>query len=94
MIEKLSTWYAVNLENGNLSVLLILLGIIALYFLPTLIACVRSHRNKIPVFVLNLFLGFYGIGWIVALIWSFSYQPHLSKSGSIYKTDRDTDFIL
>ncbi|MES2219395.1 MAG: superinfection immunity protein [Acidobacteriota bacterium] len=39
-----------------------------LYFLPTIIG--RRKRNVVAIFVLNLFLGWSGLGWIVALIWS------------------------
>jgi hypothetical protein len=41
---------------------------IGLYFLPSLIAAARQTHNAIGVFLLNLFLGWTGIGWILALI--------------------------
>ena len=41
--------------------------IIALYFLPAFIAHNRRHRNFGPVLVINLFLGWTVIGWVVAL---------------------------
>ena len=41
------------------------------YFLPFIIALVRSHTNKTAVFMLNMFLGWTLIGWVVALVWSF-----------------------
>jgi hypothetical protein len=46
--------------------------VIALYFLPVIIAWLRGHHNKAPIFLLNLFLGWTGIGWLAALIWSVS----------------------
>jgi hypothetical protein len=51
-----------------LSVLLLL----TIYFMPTGIACLRQHKEVKSIFVVNLFLGLTGIGWIVALAWSFS----------------------
>lgn len=48
------------------------LGLIILYFLPSYIANKRRHRNFWPILVLNLFLGWIVIGWIIALIWSFT----------------------
>ncbi|MFS2317781.1 superinfection immunity protein [Maricaulis sp. D1M11] len=41
-------------------------------FLPTLIALIRGHHNTFAIFLTNLLLGWTGIGWIVALIWSFT----------------------
>lgn len=46
--------------------------IVTIVFLPTGIALMRRHNNFIPIFLVNLLLGITGIGWIVALIWSFT----------------------
>jgi len=48
------------------------LGILAffLYFLPTIIARSRGHHNTMAVFVLNLFLGWTFVGWVVAMVWA------------------------
>lgn len=43
---------------------------LAIYFLPTIIAAVRHHRNTLAVFLVNLFLGWTFLGWIGALVWS------------------------
>ncbi|MFA5604938.1 MAG: superinfection immunity protein [Dehalococcoidales bacterium] len=43
---------------------------LAIYFLPTIIAVVRKKRNTLAIFLLNLFLGFTFIGWVVALVWA------------------------
>ena len=43
---------------------------LALYFLPTIIAIARHHRNALAIFLVNFFTGWTGIGWIVALVWS------------------------
>jgi hypothetical protein len=44
----------------------------ACYFIPTLVALMRRHSNAAPVVLLNLFLGWTFIGWVVALVWSFT----------------------
>ena len=44
--------------------------VLALYFLPTIVALARSHHNAVAIFLLNLLLGWTGLGWIVALVWS------------------------
>jgi len=40
------------------------------YFLPTIIALVRSKRDAFSIFLLNFFLGWALIGWIIALVWA------------------------
>lgn len=49
----------------------VVVGLI-LGFLPTLIALLRGHDNTFAIFLTNLLLGWTGIGWIIALIWSFT----------------------
>jgi len=41
-----------------------------MYFLPSIIALARSKRDLLAIFLLNLFLGWTVIGWIVALVWA------------------------
>ncbi len=43
-----------------------------LYFIPAIVAIARKHHNAMAIFLTNLFLGWTFIGWIVALIWSFT----------------------
>lgn len=43
---------------------------IFVYFLPTIIAVVRNKKNKLAIFVLNAFLGFTFIFWVLALVWA------------------------
>lgn len=51
---------------------------LAVFFLPTLIALVRDHHNKVAIIVTNLLLGWTGVVWLVALIWSFTNQKETS----------------
>ena len=44
------------------------LGVI--YGLPGFIANARDHRNRKSVWVVNIFTGLTGIGWVVALAWA------------------------
>lgn len=43
-----------------------------IYFLPSVIAHKRNHHNRKAILVLNLFLGFTLIGWVVSLSWAFT----------------------
>ena len=41
-----------------------------MYFLPSIVALARSKRDLLGIFLLNLFLGWSVIGWVVALVWA------------------------
>ena len=57
------------------SMLLVLAIGFALYFLPTIIAQARGHRNWIALAALNLLAGWTVIGWIGALVWALVRAP-------------------
>lgn len=42
------------------------------YFLPTIIAFIRRSNNAGGIFLLNLFLGWTFIGWIISLVWAIA----------------------
>ena len=42
------------------------------YFLPTIIAFIRRSNSATGVFLLNLFLGWTFIGWIISLVWAIA----------------------
>jgi len=46
------------------------LFILLLYCLPIGVAALRKHNALLDIMVTNLWLGWTGIGWIVALIWA------------------------
>ena len=41
-----------------------------MYFLPAIIAFARSKRDAVSILVLNFFLGWTAIGWVIALVWA------------------------
>jgi hypothetical protein len=41
-----------------------------LYFLPSIIALARSKKDLLSIFLLNFFLGWTLVGWIIALVWA------------------------
>ena len=43
-----------------------------LYFLPTIIAALRSHPSAGAIFAVNLLLGWTLVAWILCLVWSAS----------------------
>lgn len=42
------------------------------YFLPTGVALIRHKQNVLSIFLLNLFLGWSFVGWVVAIVWAAS----------------------
>lgn len=49
----------------------VMLGIAAvIYFIPSIVANNRQHKNKAAIIVLNTALGWTLIGWVVALVWA------------------------
>jgi hypothetical protein len=54
---------------------LLLIPFGAIHFLPTIIAALRHGRSVVGIFLLNLFLGWTVIGWVVALIWAITNEP-------------------
>ncbi|QEL12806.1 superinfection immunity protein [Kushneria phosphatilytica] len=42
----------------------------AIYFIPTIVASRKDHKNSGAIAVLNLLTGWTFIGWVVALVWA------------------------
>ncbi len=54
---------------------LFLLPFGVIHFLPTIVAGLRQSRHVFGIFLLNLFLGWTVIGWIVALVIALRSEP-------------------
>jgi hypothetical protein len=64
------------LTPGELLIGLVWLTIIsALYFIPAIVAICRKHHQQNAILVLNLLLGWTGLGWIGALVWAATATP-------------------
>jgi len=50
----------------------LLIIIVALYFIPTIIALLRGHRQTVAIGALNLLLGWTVLGWVGSLVWSLT----------------------
>jgi len=49
--------------GGNLLILILFVA----YFLPWIVAAGRSHPQVAPIFIVNMFLGWTLLGWVIAL---------------------------
>ena len=57
----------------------ITIAILAVYFLPTIIAAIRVHHNGVAIAAVNVLFGWTVLGWCIALIWSLTAtRPHKS----------------
>lgn len=56
-----------------------------LYLFPFFIAMLRGHNSAAAIFVLTLFVGWTGLGWLIALIWSLTgnVRGRAGASGSL-----------
>ena len=53
-----------------MDVVLIWLVMAFLYFSPTIMAWLRDSPFSFAIFLLNLLLGWTGIGWVAAMVWA------------------------
>lgn len=64
----------------GLFILISLFIVLAITFLPVIIAVQRKHNDTILIFLLTFFFGWTFIGWIVALLWSISSNVSIMAS--------------
>lgn len=74
---------------GNIGTIIFLLcvaiGTLIVYFIPSMIAHYRRHNNMLAIFMLNLFLGWLCVGWIISMVWACTNNvatPPTSGKGS------------
>jgi hypothetical protein len=48
---------------------LIVFGL-AIYFIPSVVACVNKKDNAGAIVLLDIFLGWTFVGWVIALVWA------------------------
>ena len=67
MIFSTLVLFSILLSNA-----IILLIVLAVYFLPVIIAYLRKHCDIIPIVILNIMFGWTFLGWLAALLWSLN----------------------
>ena len=85
ILDRLNRYQERRLEMGVTYGGLAVFSIFAFYFLPSIIALIRKHRNESAIAILNLFLGWTFIGWVIALVWAFT--ADVKTSGQDRLTD-------
>lgn len=60
------------MDHDTIQAVLILIVIVSAYLFPTVNAVRRQHNNIAAIAVLNILLGWTFVGWVGALVWSFT----------------------
>lgn len=63
-------------------------GLVLLYFLPTMLAWAGGKRRKVKVTLVNLFTGWTVLGWIAAMLMVWAYEAPESDEPDGQATDR------
>jgi len=73
--------------GGAIAIVMIVIWLIvaliglAFYFIPTIVATSRSHHQAATIAVINIFLGWTFIGWVVALAMAVSAVRNRGPNG-------------
>ena len=66
-----------NIESKILSMIVVLILIliivaisVTIYIIPLIVAIKKKHPYKVPIILINIFLGWSFLGWVGALIWA------------------------
>ncbi len=65
----------------GVSLFLLFLLLLCVYMLPMIIAIYRHHRNTNTIAVLNIYFGWTFVGWVIALVWSFTADTEKVSAG-------------
>ena len=55
----------------KLIAIFLLILVVLIYFAPAIQAYQINHKQKQAILILNLFLGWTTIGWVIALVWAY-----------------------
>ena len=61
----------------------LLVVLLAIYFIPTLVAHSNKKDDTIAIFLLNLLLGWTFLGWVIALVWAATKDKKQKTNESI-----------
>ena len=70
---------AAHVEGVLAGLGVILLGA-TVYFIPSIVARSKKHKNFSALLVLNIFLGVTYVGWVIALVWALIKEQHKNHS--------------
>lgn len=66
-----------------------IVAVLAVYFVPSIIAFCREHPQFAGVFALNLLLGWTFLGWVAAIVWAVISHPQPVQGLNVQLECRD-----
>lgn len=72
------------MEDGVIVLVVVLIAAV-IYFVPAMVAWSVNHRNFTAILLLNLFLGWLIVGWVVALVWAVLAPPEGTSRRGRYR---------
>ncbi len=64
-----------QLTDGPSRITVMVIIAVAIYILPTMLAFKRESSRRWRIAAINLLLGWTLVGWAVAMVMTFSYEP-------------------
>lgn len=61
---------------------ILIMVVLAIYFIPSIVAATRDTPRRGAIFALNLFLGWTLVGWVIALVWALAEEDNSSSAAS------------
>ena len=58
------------MDTNTTATIFVILTSLGIYFIPLIVALGRYHHQRTAIVMLNIFLGWTLLGWIIALIWA------------------------
>jgi len=77
----------------ELLIIVLIIALIAIYFLPAMIGFSRDHRNRWIILLINVVFGATVLGWLIALIWAMNKIDDPMKGGIKYGPDKTDSSI-
>lgn len=68
---------------GTIELLVLIIPLLAIYFLPSIIALSRNKINRNAIVLLNFFLGWTLVGWVASFVWACTSNKETQNVKSI-----------
>lgn len=77
ILLSMATWFCYLVGNGTNGIALVcamafFILVPTLYFFPSLVATKFRHPRRRAIGLVNFFLGWTLLGWVLALVWAYS----------------------
>jgi hypothetical protein len=82
------------MASRSLFEIVVLVAVVALYFLPALIADKRQRHDLLIIALFNAVLGWTVLGWLLALVWSIQPNPPKDLGGQTKDRSRRLGMLL